>query len=412
MQQKKKDYFWNLVGTVLQSALSPVLLIVVTQLNGIEASGLFSFAVSISVVFWAVSLWGGRTYQVSDVDKEFTAGGYFAVRAITSVIVLLSAVMFCILSGYDSSKTNLILLLVSFKITESFADVMYGILQTHHRLYISGVSLMMKSVIGFGAFVAVNNLTGDLLLSSAALLLVNLIGMAFFDLPWVRRVGERPRRLLKLRPHLRESLMIMRRTAPVFVVIFLTMFSLNIPRYFLDKYHPDQIGYFGIMAMPITLLGLLVSFIIQPNIVELSNLYNQGKIKQFTRIVYRMLAATLLLGLVAVGATYAVGVEVLNIVFSIQLAPFKWELIVMVIGAVATALLSIYINILIVMRRFKGACLNLFFTNLVLLLCSPMIIEPQAMMGAVGLFTGISIIQVGLLAYLYTRHTHKRKKMV
>jgi hypothetical protein len=58
MQSQKKDYIWNSLGSLLQSAISPVLLIVITRLNGIEDSGLFSFALSLSVVFWAISLWG------------------------------------------------------------------------------------------------------------------------------------------------------------------------------------------------------------------------------------------------------------------------------------------------------------------------------------------------------------------
>ncbi|QWQ32271.1 hypothetical protein KOY48_05540 [Candidatus Minimicrobia naudis] len=102
---------------MLQSAISPVLLIVITRLNGIEDSGLFSFALSLSVVFWAISLWGGRTYQASDVKREFCSGGYVAVRFVASLIVAVSAVVFCVLNGYyNATKTGLIMILVAFKI--------------------------------------------------------------------------------------------------------------------------------------------------------------------------------------------------------------------------------------------------------------------------------------------------------
>ena len=122
MQNIKKDYLWNSLGSLLQSAISPVLLIIITRLNGIDDSGLFSFAISLSVVFWAVSLWGGRTYQVSDVKREFSSGGYVAVRFIASLIVAISAVVFCVLNGYSTTKTGLIMILVTFKILESIAD--------------------------------------------------------------------------------------------------------------------------------------------------------------------------------------------------------------------------------------------------------------------------------------------------
>ena len=38
MQNIKKDYLWNSLGSLLQSAISPVLLIVITRLNGIDDS--------------------------------------------------------------------------------------------------------------------------------------------------------------------------------------------------------------------------------------------------------------------------------------------------------------------------------------------------------------------------------------
>jgi hypothetical protein len=89
MQAQKKDYIWNSIGSFLQSAISPILLIVITRLNGVGDSGLFSFAMSLSVVFWAISLWGGRTYQVSDVKKEFSSDCVtnVAVFTITALVI-------------------------------------------------------------------------------------------------------------------------------------------------------------------------------------------------------------------------------------------------------------------------------------------------------------------------------------
>lgn len=79
-QNIKKDYLWNTIGVLAQNAISPLLLIVVTRLNGVDDSGLFSFAFSLALIFWAIGIWGGRTYQVSDVKHEFTPQSYIFVR--------------------------------------------------------------------------------------------------------------------------------------------------------------------------------------------------------------------------------------------------------------------------------------------------------------------------------------------
>ena len=403
MQNIKKDYLWNSLGSLLQSAISPVLLIVITRLNGIDDSGLFSFALSLSVVFWAVSLWGGRTYQVSDVKREFSSGGYVAVRFIASLIVAISAVVFCVLNGYSTTKTGLIMILVTFKILESIADSLYGVLQIHHKLYVAGMSLTMKAMLGFTAFMAVDIVTKNVIYGTLAILLVNVLIIFLYDILWVRRVETIAVNKKLLKEYTGQAIAIMKHTSAVFVVMFLTMFSLNIPRYFLDKSHPDQIGYFGIMAMPITLLGLFISFIIQPNVVNLSELLVKGKLKEFARIVSKINHITFGMGVLSVVLSYLIGVWVLNTIFGININNFQLDLIIMVIGAAANAFVSIYVNLLIIMRRFKGQFYTLLLTDILAVVVSMCLIERLAMLGSVLVFMMISLLQVTLLLVIYKR---------
>ena len=400
---KKNDYIWNSLGSFLQSAISPILLIIITRLNGIDDSGLFSFALSLSVVFWAVSLWGGRTYQVSDVRREFSSGDYITVRFVTSLIVIISAIAFCLLNGYNATKTSLIMILVVFKILESIADSLYGVLQIHRKLYIAGISLTMKAILGFGAFIAVDFFTKNVIYGALAILLVNILVIFFYDILWMQRVESIAVSREIVRKYITQAIVIMKRTSPVFVVMFLTMFSLNIPRYFLDKAHPDQIGYFGIMAMPITLLGLFISFIIQPNVVSLSELLDKGKRKEFARIVGKINQITFGLGVVSVVLSYLIGVWILNTIFGIAIDNFRLDLTIMVIGAAANAFVSIYVNLLIIMRRFKGQFYTLLLTDMLAVGISAYLVGQFAMLGGVVAFMLISFLQVALLFFIYDR---------
>lgn len=403
MQSQKKDYIWNSLGSLLQSAISPVLLIVITRLNGIEDSGLFSFALSLSVVFWAVSLWGGRTYQVSDIKREFSSGGYVAVRFVASLIVAISAVAFCFLNGYNTTKTGLIMILVTFKILESIADSLYGVLQIHHKLYIAGISLTMKAMLGFAAFMAVDIVTKNVIYGTLAILLINMLIIFLYDILWVRRVETISISKKLCKEYITQAVVIMKHTSVVFVVMFLTMFSLNIPRYFLDKSHPDQIGYFGIMAMPITLLGLFISFIIQPNVVNLSELLAKGKLKEFARIVGKINQITFGMGVLSVVLSYLIGVWMLNVIFGININNFRLDLTIMVIGAAANAFVSIYVNLLIIMRRFKGQFYTLLLTDVLAVVMSICLIEQLAILGSVLVFMLISFLQLALLLVIYKR---------
>ncbi len=399
MQAQKKDYIWNSIGSFLQSAISPILLIVITRLNGVGDSGLFSFAMSLSVVFWAISLWGGRTYQVSDVKKEFSSGDYIVVRFISSLIVAVFSISFCILSGYDLIKTELIMVLVSFKILESIADSIYGVLQIHNKLYIVGISLTMKSVFGFMIFAIVDILTKNIVYGALSIFIVNIAVVIFYDIPLMKHVES----VGLTKKNIMQAGKIMKKTAEVFVVVFLTMFSLNIPRYFLDKYHYDQIGYFGIMAMPITLLTLFISFVLQPNVVNLSELLKKKKIKEFTKIVSKIDFITFTLGILFVVSSYLIGVWALNTVFGIDINNFRIDLTIMVIGAVANAFASIYVNLLIILRRFKGQFYTLLVTNILAVILSIYLIDRLAMLGSVLVFMTISFLQAIILLFIYKR---------
>ena len=399
MQAQKKDYIWNSIGSFLQSAISPILLIVITRLNGVGDSGLFSFAMSLSVVFWAISLWGGRTYQVSDVKKEFSSGDYIVVRFISSLIVAVFSISFCILSGYDLIKTELIMVLVSFKILESIADSIYGVLQIHNKLYIVGISLTMKSVFGFMIFAIVDILTKNIVYGALSIFIVNIAVVIFYDIPLMKHVES----VGLTKKNIMQAGKIMKKTAEVFVVVFLTMFSLNIPRYFLDKYHYDQIGYFGIMAMPITLLTLFISFVLQPNVVNLSELLKKKKIKEFTKIVSKIDFITFTLGILFVVSSYLIGVWALNTVFGIDINNFRIDLTIMVIGAVANAFASIYVNLLIILRRFKGQFYTLLATNILAVILSIYLIDRLAMLGSVLVFMTISFLQAIILLFIYKR---------
>ena len=403
MQSQKKDYIWNSLGSLLQSAISPVLLIVITRLNGIEDSGLFSFALSLSVVFWAISLWGGRTYQVSDIKREFSSGGYVAVRFVASLIVAISVVAFCFLNGYNTTKTGLIMIFVTFKILESIADSLYGVMQIHHKLYIAGISLTMKAMLGFAAFIAVDIVTKNVIYGTLAILLINMLIIFLYDILWVRRVETISISKKLCKEYITQAVVIMKRTSAVFVVVFLTMFSLNIPRYFLDKSHPDQIGYFGIMAMPITLLGLFISFIIQPNVVNLSELLAKRKLKEFAQVVSKINYITFGIGVLSVALSYLIGVWVFNTIFDININNFQLDLIIMVIGAAANAFVSIYVNLLIIMRRFKGQFYTLLLTDILAVVMSMCLIEYLAMLGSVLVFMLISFLQLALLLVIYKR---------
>ena len=125
--------------------------------------------------------------------------------------------------------------------------------------------------------------------------------------------------------------------------------------------------------------------------------------KEFARIVGKINQITFGIGVLSVILSYLIGVLILNVIFGININNFRLDLMIMVIGAVANAFVSIYVNLLIIMRRFKGQFYTLLLTDILAVAVSMCLIEQLAMLGSVLVFMMISFLQLALLLVIYKR---------
>lgn len=408
-QSIRKDYVWNTVGVIFQSLISPLLLIIVTRLNGIDQSGVFSFAFSISIIFLSFGLWGGRTYQVSDVRKRFSDKSYVFVRVLLACAMLLGAILFVLLNRYDIAKSGLLVGLVLMKASESIADAYYGVLQTNGRLYQTGISLTFKTILGFVIFAVIDTFTDNILLSTLGLITGYIAVLLLYDMPQASKFGQLMVTLGEIPSQLKESKNILRVCFPVFIIAFLSTFSLNIPRYFIDAYHNSDIGYYGIIAMPITLIALFIGFILQPNIVRLSRLYSDD----YSRVAYgaqviKILVSILGVGIVVILGAATVGVSILEFVFGKNFSDYYLALMLVVSGGVVSALVAVFINMLIVMRSFSAPMYTLLATNFLLLIGSYVFIPKFGINMAALQFLLVCCAQLLCIFIIYIDTIRKR----
>lgn len=405
----KRDYFWNTLGVFIQNAISPLLLVIVTRVNGIDDSGVFSFAFSVAVVFWAIAMWGGRTYQVSDVSNKFMRQSYVLMRLLLSFVVLVLAFLFCLANGYDYEKTAILMSLVVVRVFEGLSDVYYGVMQSEDKLYVSGKIMLVKYILTFSVFAAVDLLTQNLLLSTASFVAVMGVFLLFIDMPMTKRIDPSVATRLFTKALTKQALDIIKILTPVFVVSFFAMLALNIPRYFVDLHHESEIGYFGILVMPVTLIVLMMTLILQPNVMQLSRLLKQKDIQSFNKQVLKICGVTLAVGVVILGLTAIIGVQALEIVFGIDFHPYYVALVIVVIAAIINALVSVLMNILVIVRVFKPQVFVLVSTNILLLVASALLIPGGGVTTAIVLFLVVNLIQLALLGIIYGKVISREK---
>ncbi len=394
----RKDVFWNSIGVTAWSFLSLFLLVVVTRINGVADSGLFSFAFAFALIMFTVGCYGGRTYQVSDHKNSFTTDGYISLRIFTSLAVVLLTVLFVVFNGYDWQKSALIFLLVGQRVFDAVADVLYGIMQKKNHLHISGKSLFYKSILSLVVFLAIDLFTKDLLLSTLSLPIVSLAFILFYDIPQSRTLES-----FSVKPKLTGVMDILRSTFLPFTIIVMGLIFVNLARYFIDIYHPDLQGYFGIIIMPLSLILLLFSFVLTPTILHLSEAYNGQKFYALRRSVTKIIGIVLGGTVIACILAYLFGAPLLQLLFNVDFSKYITDVVLVVLIGFAISLTSLFTNIAIIARKLRLTATIHLLSNILLVLLCVFLVSQYQIRGAITAYIIASIVQAGVMGayYLY-----------
>lgn len=81
-----KNTLYNTYGTFFYFFCQWLITVFVVRIGNYHLAGVFSLVVSITNVFYCISLYGVRNYQVSDIKCEYSDADYFTLRTITSII--------------------------------------------------------------------------------------------------------------------------------------------------------------------------------------------------------------------------------------------------------------------------------------------------------------------------------------
>ncbi|MDR3364257.1 MAG: oligosaccharide flippase family protein [Clostridiales Family XIII bacterium] len=402
----RKDYFWNTIGTSANSFLSLLLLIVVTRINGIADSGIFNLCFMAAVLFYTIGMYGGRIYQVSDVAGEYESKNYVFLKGFTSLAMLVAVSVFVFVNGYTPDRVALIFSLAFYKITDALADPLYGIMQKNAHLYFAGVSMALKAGIGFGSFIIVDLVFGSVYYASFCLLAANVLFMIVWDIPKIRRF-ERLKNILSV--NLAPTLSLLRKSAWIFAFSLMSMLFTYVPRHFADIFlTPEELGFFGIIIMPASMLSLFVVFIIQPKLVDLSHMFAEGRFAELDRKVTKMISLAVCFGVVAALAMWLVGVPVLSFIFGQDMALYRIPLTLAVVGGTVNTATLIWSNILSVMRRFTAQLFCYLPGVIALMLFCYFLTGPYGVLG--GIFAFVFANAVLMLLYLAAYRIAIRKR--
>lgn len=395
MNNLKKDYFWNTLGTSLFSFNSLFFMIIVTRFNSLSDAGIFSFAYATAGIINYFALYSGRTYQISNTNEKFTGSLYIVTRYLTAFFALLISIVFVVINGYPLNKAIIIFLLCIVKCLEAVSDVYYGILQGHSKLYIAGKSMTYKSLISVIGFIIIDLLTRNLIVSCFYLLIVNIAVLILYDI----RNTSKFMHIVKV--FKKSSIILLLRVSSYTFLFTLTVtVIMNLPRYFIDFFLNDSDqAIYGIISMPATFVMLFSQFILQPSLVSLSNHYKSKEKRNFNKVVFKISSFILVSMVVILPVAYILGVPVLEFVYGVELSEYTFLLLLVILGSAFYAVSNVLLNSLIVVHCNKEQLYVQVFILIISLVICYFLVNYLGING--GLLSYFSILALQFIVYVF-----------
>ena len=405
-KNKKKNFIWNAIGLSFNAFNSFFFLVIIKLVNGLDTAGIFTYAFALCCFFFVISIYYNRTFQVSDIKNKFSFNEYFSCRILTSVVSLIAIVIFAFANQFEFYKISVIVILMLFRILEAISECFFGAIQKHGELYKTGISYAIKAIGGIMAFLVVDILTHDLILSIIALIAINLAVLVFYDLRNFRKITTQ-----KIHFDFHNIKKILKICFPIFLFTALAIYLSNCQKYILTYFTSNDLqSIFGILIMPATMLSLVGSYLINPFINHLTLLFHRKKYDHFMSSVLKILGGLTVCGFIVIIVCWFIGIPVLNFIYQMNLDEYQLGLILVMIASLFYSITMLISSFLTILKENKWQSLLYIIASVVATGTSIWLIPLYGVYGAIISFLVAGIILTALYFYLLYHRIHNLKR--
>ena len=370
-----------MIGSTCYSGSSFLYMLVVTRVCGTELAGFYSLSYATAQLLLQVARYGVRTYQATDLNQKFLFSEYKVSRMITCALMMLFGILY---SSFSFSGDYIIIscFIILMKMIDAVEDVYHGNFQQKYHVELMGKMLAARNLYSAVFFTASLLITKSLYFTCTATALTSLVLCLVMN-SWFSRktVGSLENAKGDFRmSHVWELLRI---CTPMFVGTFLSLLLYNVPKYAMASVMSDEYQtYYSILFMPSFVISLMCEFVFKPMITTIAELWWEKKVKKFILYVLRILGIILICSAAIVVAGHLLGRTLLELVYGVDLSPYKLHFIVLLVGGGISAEVYMLYNILIAIR--KGNCLLVVYgiTAVLTILPAKKMVQAWGVMGA------------------------------
>ena len=358
---------WNAVAACLTSFQTMLLLMLLTHFGTPEHSGYFVMAFTAANLFMNIGKFGMRQYQVTDAGDRFSFREYVASRVFSVGLMTVALVLFLLwallFNGYTAEKAAVVALITFYRGVEAAEDVLHGRLQQRGRLDIAAKILAIRNAVFMAGFAALYLLTKNLVLTCAVNAAVTLLLCVVLNRPFFKteRKGSSP--------SFHPSFRLLGECLPLCLTMVTYMYLGNAPKYIVDGLVSDAVQTrFNIVIMPAFVGSLLCSFIFNPALKRIGELWNSRDIAALRKTTRKLALVPIAVDAALLLGGWFLGIPVLSAVYGVELADYRLTLMIFLLASGTVAMLNLFVSLLTAMRKQKHLLFAYAAASLLLLL--------------------------------------------
>ena len=165
MNNIKKDFLWTSLYNGIIGVFSSIMILICVRLNGVVLSGKFIIILTTVTLISFISEYGIRIFQVTDINRKYSFGDYFATKILLLIIVVLVSLGYLFFKHYNLNELLIFLSLLITKNVDNLSELFQGELQLQKKLFLTSKYAFIRVILYVLVFVITDLTTKNIVLS-------------------------------------------------------------------------------------------------------------------------------------------------------------------------------------------------------------------------------------------------------
>jgi O-antigen/teichoic acid export membrane protein len=394
--QTENQYKWYALGSILFALSTLIITIIVTRVTDESTGGMFSIGLSLAQWMSTIAYFEIRTFQVTDVKREYKLYQYVGMRVLTCIIAFGTSIVIIAFSGYTILKAQIVGLLCFYKIFEGISDVYEGEYQRNNRIDISGKSIFFRTLICTVVLILGILITKNIIWSLIVMDILEIVVIYYLDIVPTRRLNKK-----RIGFERNSLLQLVSSCIPLATCNFLNTYLINSSKFSVDRVFGDEMQiYYSAVFMPNFVINLFCGIILRPIETKLAIYYVERKKRNLITMVSKLCGFIMIFTLVCIIGAYLIGIPVLSLLYGIDLSEYRLVLVILLLAGGINAVSVIFYYVITIMRKQRYMFVIYAVTTLFSIALLDTCVETKGLMGAAAGYCAVLMFLCILLFLL------------